>query len=126
MARSGLLFTEDSLTEVQRLAKGRNWRAASRGDYHMTSFRSPRMKTPHTFVVLLLCASRLWAQDRPGPMVGESPRTGDFALVQGGRAADLVVDPVDHKVVEVAASDLARDIGVVTGKEPALRHDLTG
>jgi len=58
--------------------------------------------------------------------VGPTSQPGDFALVQAGRAADLVVDPGDFKVVQIAAGDLAADIGRVSGHQPAVRRDASG
>jgi len=47
-----------------------------------------------------------------------SVRAADFPLVRAGRAATLIVAPGDAKVVTLAAQDLARDIGAVTGVTP--------
>jgi len=53
-------------------------------------------------------------------------RPGDFKLVYGGDAADIVVSPVDFQVVQIAASGLAADIERVTGKKPVLRTQADG
>jgi hypothetical protein len=53
-------------------------------------------------------------------------RKGDFKLVHGGRAADILVSPDDFKVVSIAVHDLAADIEGVTGRKPAVRADAKG
>ncbi|HEX8138057.1 MAG TPA: glycosyl hydrolase 115 family protein [Pyrinomonadaceae bacterium] len=55
--------------------------------------------------------------------VKESYSSGDFKLVYGGRAADILVAPADFKVVQIAAGNLAADVERVTGKRPALRRE---
>ena len=53
-------------------------------------------------------------------------RSGDFALVEGERAAELVIAPGDFKVVEIAANDFAADVERVTGKRPVVRKETRG
>ncbi|HZB46893.1 MAG TPA: glycosyl hydrolase 115 family protein, partial [Pyrinomonadaceae bacterium] len=53
-------------------------------------------------------------------------RSGDFKLVHGGRAADIIVTPEDFKVVSLAADDLAADVERVTGKRPVMRATAAG
>ncbi|MEC3912720.1 glycosyl hydrolase 115 family protein [Sphingobium sp. CR2-8] len=48
--------------------------------------------------------------------VRATARPGDFPLAAAGVAATIVTDPADHDVVRIAADDLRRDIGVVTGE----------
>ncbi|HEX6625190.1 MAG TPA: hypothetical protein VF064_15870, partial [Pyrinomonadaceae bacterium] len=60
------------------------------------------------------------AQTSPPWVTGEY-RGGDFKLVYGGRAADILVSPEDFKVVGIAAGDLAADVERVTGKRPVVR-----
>ncbi len=48
-------------------------------------------------------------------------RSGDFPLFARGNASDIVMDPADFKVVQIAAGDLADDIQRVTGKHPTIR-----
>lgn len=45
-------------------------------------------------------------------------RAGDLPIVHKGRVASLFYSDEDHKVVHIAAADLAADIGRVTGKRP--------
>lgn len=52
-------------------------------------------------------------------------RNGDFKLVSGARAADLLVSPSDFKVVRIAAENLALDVQRVTGQTPAIKTDVT-
>ncbi len=52
-------------------------------------------------------------------------RNGDFKLVSGGRAADILVSPNDFKVVHIAAENLALDVERVTGQKPSLKADGT-
>lgn len=68
---------------------------------------------------------------RPGAAASEVSwvtaeyRYGDFKLVSGARAADIVVSPNDFKVVRIAAENLALDVQRVTGQKPSLKTDLT-
>lgn len=55
--------------------------------------------------------------------VREAGRAGDFELVRGGRAADVLVSEEDFKVVRIAATDLAADVERVTGVRPAVRTE---
>jgi Glycosyl hydrolase family 115/Gylcosyl hydrolase family 115 C-terminal domain len=50
---------------------------------------------------------------------------GDFSLVAGAQAADILVSPNDFKVVQIAAQNLSEDIERVTGKKPAVRTDVS-
>ncbi len=53
----------------------------------------------------------------------EAPSAGSFPLVAGGRAAELLVDATDARVVRLAADAFAQDVERVTGRRPALRAD---
>ena len=53
-------------------------------------------------------------------------RAGDFKLVYGGRAADILISPEDFKVVQIAGEALAADVERVTGKKPVLRREAAG
>ena len=67
------------------------------------------------FLSLLLATSALAAS-----WVGDQPQPGGFALAADGRSATIVFSPEDHKVVSLAANDLAADIQRVTGVKPAV------
>jgi hypothetical protein len=54
-------------------------------------------------------------------VVAETGESGDFGLVQDGRAADLHVDADDFKVVHIAADCLASDVERVTGIKPVVQ-----
>jgi hypothetical protein len=69
------------------------------------------------------CAQPAAAQE--ASWVRDTGRTGDFELVRGGRAADVLVSPEDFKVVHIAAEDLAADVERVTGARPAVRTEAT-
>ena len=60
-----------------------------------------------------------------GVCVVEQPASGSFPLVHEGKAAALITDAQDFKVVQVAALALVRDILAVTRVTPQLRdtHD---
>lgn len=58
--------------------------------------------------------------------VSETPTAGSFPLVAGQIAADIFVAPDDWKVAQITAGDLANDVKLVTGIQPALKHELTG
>ena len=49
---------------------------------------------------------------------------GDFRLVSGGRAAEILISANDFKVVRIAAADLALDVERVTGQKPAVNTVL--
>src|SRR5437764_9602695 len=51
---------------------------------------------------------------------------GDFKLVYGGRAAQILVSPDDSRVVHIAAGDLAADVERVTGKRAVVRREASG
>lgn len=58
---------------------------------------------------------------RPAPCnVNTEPA---FTIARDGRLADIVTDSADWKGVQIAASNLAGDIGKVTGKNAELSHD---
>jgi hypothetical protein len=65
-----------------------------------------------------------WAT--PTAWVSDQARPGDFPLVRGGRAADVVYAAEDFKVVAIAALHFAADVGRVTGRKPAVRTDVSG
>src|SRR4051812_16687160 len=70
------------------------------------------------------------AQSRPSAALESSwikgtYRKGDFKLVYGGRAANILVSPDDFKVARIAAADLAGDIERVTGLKPAVRTEAS-
>src|SRR4051812_29860840 len=52
--------------------------------------------------------------------VRDAAQPGDFPLVTGGRAASIVVDADDARVVSIAASCLADDIDRVTARKPTM------
>ncbi|HEX8070246.1 MAG TPA: glycosyl hydrolase 115 family protein [Pyrinomonadaceae bacterium] len=70
-------------------------------------------------------ASAVAAQESAS-WVRDAYRGGDFKLVAGRRAADLLVAPEDFKVVRIAAGDLAADVARVTGQRPAVRTEAAG
>ncbi len=51
------------------------------------------------------------------------PSPGSFPLVAAGRAAELLLDAAEAKVVHVAAAALADDVERVTGHRPAVSTD---
>ena len=57
--------------------------------------------------------------------VTTSYRNGDFKLVTGTRAAEILVSPNDFKVVRIAAENLALDVQRVTGQKPSLRAEVS-
>jgi hypothetical protein len=57
-----------------------------------------------------------------GQRVSARPGAGAFPLVQGCRAATLVHDPADHRVVAIATQDLSGDIERVTGVRPVVQR----
>jgi hypothetical protein len=69
---------------------------------------------------LTLCAVVISAQ---GISVRSWFQKGDFKLVSNGQAADILVSPDDHKVVRIAAGDLASDVERVTGLKPKIVND---
>src|SRR4051794_33138838 len=64
--------------------------------------------------------------DPESSWVHDEYRKGDFKLVSGKQAADILIAPEDFKVVKLAANDLAADIWSVTGRKPVLRTEAAG
>ena len=73
-------------------------------------------------VLLFMIAPAARAMEAP-PMLDARPNAGDFALVNATSAADVYVDADDFPVATIATSLLAADVGRVTGKTPAVKHD---
>jgi len=73
--------------------------------------------------VLALLASRIAASTVSELTVAESPSPQAFALVGGGRVADVIVEPGEAKVVSLSAQLFAADVGRVTGEVPAVMGD---
>lgn len=71
--------------------------------------------------LLLFCGAA--RADGDGAWVSDRPVAGGFALSVKGRPVPIRHDPADHGVVAIAAGDLASDLGVVTGRRPALLAD---
>jgi hypothetical protein len=76
--------------------------------------------------MFLLVASSLRAAPAAGPWVRAQSQPGDFPLVPGDRAADVVIGTDDFKVVAIAAHDFAADVERVTGRKPAVRTSTAG
>ncbi len=57
-------------------------------------------------------------------VITESPDKGDVTIVRGKSIADVYVDPNDHAVTHIAATDLCTDVERVTGTEPQLVNTL--
>ena len=76
----------------------------------------------HLLPLLLLCPLLAFA----APWVSEQPHAGDFPLHVDGVPAPIVVSQEDYDVVQIAARDLAADLGRVTGREGALHRDTVG
>ncbi|HEY6870836.1 MAG TPA: glycosyl hydrolase 115 family protein [Novosphingobium sp.] len=77
-------------------------------------------------LALIAAASPLAAAAPDGPLIQDRPATGALALVAGGRALPIVIDPADHAAARRAADDLAGDIAGVTGQRPVVANDLHG
>ena len=84
----------------------------------------PRLNLIVRYVFLLGLVISVWAGETPGAWVVEKSQPGDFALVEEGLVADLVVARGDFKVVEIATSDFADDVERVTGRRPTVRAEL--
>jgi hypothetical protein len=72
---------------------------------------------------LFACARPSAAQE--SGWVRDTRRAGDFELVRGGRAADILVSGEDFKVVRIAAGDLASDVERLTGARPVVQTETT-
>lgn len=82
--------------------------------------RTPKQSVAIASIWTLLAALPLFAQSLG---VSSTPRRGNLPLVRQNKAAPIIFSPDDHKVVRIAASDLAADIERVTGKRPAIIRD---
>ena len=58
-----------------------------------------------------------------GPQLTESPGADDLALVSGGTATAIYVEPDEEQAVKRAAGDLAEDIARVAGVKPVLTEN---
>src|SRR5262245_36686952 len=76
-------------------------------------------------VCFLVCCTSIGATSEAN-WIHNAYLKGDFKLVNGLAAADIVVSSNDFKVVQIAAKDLADDVSRVTGKKPAILTDVTG
>ena len=76
--------------------------------------------------MFLLAVISLRAAPPAGSWVRAQPQAGDFPLVPGDRAADMVIGTDDFKVVSIAAHDFAADVERVTGRKPAVRTSTEG
>lgn len=65
------------------------------------------------------------AQAQQLPIIHESAGEGDFPLVSNGRAAAILCDTNDFKVVTIATDLLVQDIERVTGVSPSTAADPT-
>jgi len=77
------------------------------------------------YALIVLLSSLPGAAAPESSLVSAEYRNGDFKLVSGARAADILVSPNDFKVVRIAAEDLALDVERVTGQKPSLETDTT-
>jgi len=66
----------------------------------------------HIIILWCLCIVSAFAWDLPD--VHDSPVAGDFIIAENGKAASILVDPREAKVVRFAADQLASDIATVT------------
>jgi hypothetical protein len=87
--------------------------------------------SPSTIIIIAVLAmlglsSTSFAAIQGPAWVSGEYRQGDFKLVHGARAADILVSPADFKVVRIAAGDLLADIERVTGQKPVLRMEASG
>lgn len=58
--------------------------------------------------------------------ISDQPTAGCFPLVAARKAAAVFVSPDDWKVAQIAANDLAEDVGRVTGCKPELSQSAEG
>ena len=79
-------------------------------------------KLPSLFIVLVLLSQRAFALGEPN-FVETTPAPGSFALCDA-IPSDIQVSTNDWPGVIRAAHDLSADVNRVTGKTPAVLHDL--
>ena len=58
--------------------------------------------------------------------VSFTPTGGGFAVVKGGKPVNVVCTPDDHEGVRMAAANLAKDFGRVSGTDAALVQEPQG
>jgi hypothetical protein len=75
-------------------------------------------------VLVMSIAATAKSAERGSLDVRAVRQAGDFALVQRGQAAPVVVAASDYKVVQLAAADLAADVERVTGVRPVVQKPL--
>jgi len=78
-----------------------------------------------TSLVLIVLSYRPDAAAFQSSWVTTEYRSGDFKLVSGTHAADILVSPDDFKVVRIAAENLSLDVERVTGQRPSRKSDGT-
>jgi hypothetical protein len=85
---------------------------------------------PTIFILVLIIAFGLTSltalAGSESSWVHEKYQRGDFKLVYGTQAADILISPEDFKVVKLAANDLATDVWTVTGQRPAVQTEAVG
>src|SRR6266536_3494552 len=115
-------------TELQKLARRKSYliRVAS----YLFRWHARGWPTRNHFYqilgVLILSTAPCATAPAESSWVHSKYRPGDFKLVYGGRAADILISPKDFKVVQIAAESLAADVERVTGKKPVLRREAAG
>jgi len=77
------------------------------------------------FALIVSLSSFPGAAAPESSLISAEYRNGDFKLVSGARAADILISPKDFKVVRIAAENLALDVKRVTGQQPSLKADAT-
>jgi hypothetical protein len=76
--------------------------------------------------LIMAFTSTTRAVTSPSSWVTTEFHPGDFKLVSGAHAADILISSNDFKVVRIAAGNLALDIQRVTGQTPSLKTDTSG
>jgi hypothetical protein len=78
------------------------------------------------WLFILMLAGTVFGVPADSTWVHDRYTGGDFKLVQGSVAANLLVSPGDFKVVQIATENLGADIQRVTGTKPEILHEKIG
>jgi len=116
------------ITKLRDLARSKSqlsWLCSYLSKGH-ARYAPTRNRSYQIAVILVLLSVPSAAAGADSSWVRGEYRRGDFKLVYGGRAADILISSEDFKVVQIAAEALAADVERVTGKKPVLRREAAG
>ena len=73
------------------------------------------------FTMLVMLSDSVYARQQPIQLT-ETAQPAGFTIAATGKAAPLIIDTAEAKVVKIAASAFSGDVKLVTGLEPAISY----